>query len=465
MTIGRPVMLALAAAVLLACHGSARACSCAFGGGPPCQEFWRVDAVFSGKVLSRSSFSVEEKLGDSKYRREQVLARFSLGESYRGNVAGPEVEVVTGMGGGDCGYHFKEGERYLVYASRDARTGTLYAGICSRTRPLSEAAEDLDYFRSIPPAGSGSSITGRVIKQLIALADENQFTTSYVGGVKITAEGGGRRAETTTDQEGRYRIAGLAPGRYKVRADLPPNLNDAPEYEVEVADRGCAGADFYAQLDGEISGRVLDADGRPAVNVKVDLIPADGAASASPPARWRYTNHEGDYKIDWVPPGRFLLGVNLVGSQSGRCPYPRTYYPGAADPTGATVVEVGEGQKLSGQDMTLSLPTEEAAIEGVAVWPDGKPAAGSVLVLHNTERPYQVTVRQVAADAEGRFRLRGRAGCRYWLKASFDGRGANERGGEMVHGELLVEALAAPTKPVRVVLDSAGYECEHLTPR
>ena len=234
---------------------------------------------------------------------------------------------------------------------------------------------------------------------------------------------------------------------------------------MEVADRGCAGADFYAQLDGQISGRVVDADGRPAANVKVDVIPADEAASPSPQAKWRYTDHEGNYKIDWVPPGRFLLGVNLVGSQSDRCPYPRTYYPGAADHAGATVVEVGEGQKLSGRDITLSLPPEEAVIEGIAVWPDGGPAAGAVVVLHNTERPYQVTVRQVAVDTQGRFRLRGLAGCRYWLKASYDGRGADGVAGEMKHGELQVEALAAPSEPVRVVLGSPGYECEHRLPR
>src|SRR5687768_6517043 len=103
MMVGKLFMLITAAGILLACSSSARACSCAFGGGPPCQEFWRADVVFTGRVLSRSVFAVEEGRGDSKYERQQVLVRLSLGDSYRGEAAGPDVEVVTGLGGGDCG--------------------------------------------------------------------------------------------------------------------------------------------------------------------------------------------------------------------------------------------------------------------------------------------------------------------------------------------------------------------------
>src|ERR1041385_658039 len=42
---------------------------------------------------------------------------FNVLSSYRGNVSG-KVSVLTGLGGGDCGFDFETGKQYLVYASR-----------------------------------------------------------------------------------------------------------------------------------------------------------------------------------------------------------------------------------------------------------------------------------------------------------------------------------------------------------
>ena len=68
-----------------------------------------------------------------------------------------EIEVVTGQGGGDCGYPFQVGVDYVVYARRNAE-GQLETGICSRTRTLAQAAEDLDYFRGMANGPETSQI-------------------------------------------------------------------------------------------------------------------------------------------------------------------------------------------------------------------------------------------------------------------------------------------------------------------
>jgi hypothetical protein len=52
------------------------------------------------------------------------------------------VVVFTGSGGGDCGFPFRRGESYLVYASANT-DGWLGTGICGRTAELSRAAADL----------------------------------------------------------------------------------------------------------------------------------------------------------------------------------------------------------------------------------------------------------------------------------------------------------------------------------
>src|SRR5262249_40454290 len=53
------------------------------------------------------------------------------------------IEVWTPFG--NCGYDFQPGETYLVYADEDEETDLLSTGVCTRTRRLSDAGEDLAY--------------------------------------------------------------------------------------------------------------------------------------------------------------------------------------------------------------------------------------------------------------------------------------------------------------------------------
>src|SRR5262245_56100885 len=113
------ISLSIATALLALSISDVKACICDVV-GPPCDEYWQSQAVFAGKVIKKSTFYVEEGEGDSKHKYQQVLVRFSIEQVFKG-VAGGEVEIVTGLGGGDCGYHFKDGERYVVYAIRSGQ--------------------------------------------------------------------------------------------------------------------------------------------------------------------------------------------------------------------------------------------------------------------------------------------------------------------------------------------------------
>ena len=80
------------------------------------------------------------------------VVRLRVGEVLSGVDAGQkEIEIATGSGGGDCGYEFQTGVEYVVYAYKNAE-GRLETNSCSRTRPLSEANEDIEYFRAMSHA-------------------------------------------------------------------------------------------------------------------------------------------------------------------------------------------------------------------------------------------------------------------------------------------------------------------------
>ena len=84
---------------------AAQACSC-MSSGSPCENFGSASAVFSGTVTAtRQREKPNSNADDIGYTR---LFKFSVEQSFLG-VDTTEVEILTGLGGGDCGYPFHVG--------------------------------------------------------------------------------------------------------------------------------------------------------------------------------------------------------------------------------------------------------------------------------------------------------------------------------------------------------------------
>src|SRR4051794_27055625 len=125
-------LLLLSAAVLTSA-APAEACSCV-APGPACEAYWQASAVFVGRVTSISPAQAPQ--GRAQFLRSRRVA-LEVAEPFA-RVAGRTIEVLTGSGGGDCGFPFKEGTAYLVYAS-PGESGALLVSACSRTRALPDA--------------------------------------------------------------------------------------------------------------------------------------------------------------------------------------------------------------------------------------------------------------------------------------------------------------------------------------
>lgn len=446
----------LTAVVLLVSFTDATACSCAES-GPPCQSFWTADAVFSASVISKSMTTVDSDV-DLKRKEQQVAVRLLVEDVFRGSLGGNDVEILTGMGGGDCGYNFEKGRKYLVYAYE--HKGKLYASICSRTRLLSEAKDDLAYFRNLPPENSGGSILVKVIKRSPPLNENSNYEVKPMPGVRIVAEASEQTYEGKTNSEGQFEFRNLPPGKYKVSSDIPRTERNYWQTEATIEDRTCFGVEFWNNVEGTISGTVFDENGNPARGVKVDLIDLADATNQSPDGRLRYTTPEGRYELQNIPPGKYLLGVNLIGAPSSQCPLVRTFYANPNSPI-AGYVEVKQGDELKGYDIRLLPGGAERTIEGIVVWPNGKPAVRASVRLANGFEPHYGIGDPKGVDPEGRFVLKGMEGCRYWIYAfTYGGRisaNSNETE-EMRHAEPVILTLTnQPTAPLRLVLTSPGF--------
>ena len=130
---GSALLLAPLIGVQLATgSGRAHACSCR-PNPPPLEALDGSAAVFSGKVVSSGTFSFEH------YWSVEI----EVDTVWKGPVTSTTFVYTTY--GPTCGYEwFERGKDFLVYAYEGYESDeTLYASLCSRTRPFEYAEEDL----------------------------------------------------------------------------------------------------------------------------------------------------------------------------------------------------------------------------------------------------------------------------------------------------------------------------------
>ena len=151
------------------------ACSCK-APPPPKEAMETMAAVFAGNVLK---VETDEKA-------HQVQVSFDTSRVWKGDVA-KTVTVITS--GGTCGFGFHEGDSYLVYAYDHG--GQFNTNICTRTKVLSHAKEDLDALGegkavdggpgATKPATKPSDQTAGRVKQLQTGIKNFSLAISYMG--------------------------------------------------------------------------------------------------------------------------------------------------------------------------------------------------------------------------------------------------------------------------------------------
>ena len=370
-----------------------------------CEAFARAEAVFIGSV--RSSSVVKTSNENDSF--PQIAYRFSIEQNFFG-VEGQEVEIITGRGGGDCGFAFGRNVAYLIYAHRNSTTGKFSTSICTRTRPVSEADEDLTYIRAAMKETPGVTISGLVQRYHPDRREEQRGPA--LAGQTIIVAGKDREHRVVTNTDGRYVVADLSAGKYEVRLELADGLwTRTPKIEVSVSQRGCADVGFLVETDGRIAGKVVDAAGNGLTPVHLEALRID----TNDPVKTNYqeyasTESSGEFLFRGLPPGRYVFRITHAQSQL----YKFAYYPNVQATTHAFAVEVGEGQKVDRVELRLSPPAREFLLPGVVVWPDGRPAAGIDVRWGIPNENFHPSTK---TDSEGRFTVRLFAGFTFWINA------------------------------------------------
>jgi hypothetical protein len=115
-----------------------------------------------------------------------------------------------------------------------------------------------------------------------------------------------------------------------------------------------------ATFNGRIRGRVALSSGEPFRGL-VDIV-AHGHRRQLPQSP-AFTNEAGEFAFSALPPGDYLLGINLLRQPQSGAPFAPTYFPGTTDRSLATPVTVGAGTEHAGIDWVVSSRLREGSME------------------------------------------------------------------------------------------------------
>jgi hypothetical protein len=130
------------------------ACSCYLPPTPQ-EALQNANVVFRGIVTKVEDVEDEES---ADYRPIGKRIVFHVGTVWKGPHE-KELIILTGSGGGDCGFEFVVAGDYLVYAYADKKAKGYYTDVCTRTRDVAWLTDSQNAQEDFQALGLGTPIT------------------------------------------------------------------------------------------------------------------------------------------------------------------------------------------------------------------------------------------------------------------------------------------------------------------
>jgi hypothetical protein len=166
---------------------------------------------------------------------------------------------------------------------------------------------------------------------------------------------------------------------------------------------------------GYIEGRLIAPDGRKYEDVWVTATRAD-AENEFQSLGDTDTDKHGRFKIS-VPPGQYVVGVNVIRPPSDPFPFRKTYAPSADSFASAQIYRVADREHVRA-DINLKPPLSGRTIPVGVIWPDGRPVEDANVWLTEAGDPDIVVNTAVShTSADGTFTLKGVAQTDYVVHA------------------------------------------------
>lgn len=209
---------------------------------------------------------------------------------------------------------------------------------------------------------SNSSISGKVTigdkgvsGMVVALANAIPSASINITGFKAI-----------TDAEGNYQIKNVPPDSYQVLVSAPAYVQSERTSIVIGKNEVIENIDIALVRGGVITGKVVDADGRPVVEEEIflsSITPTRGL----PFLRTNRTDDRGVYRAFGLPAGRYKVSAgkdsisSFLRTTTGHV---RTYHPNTVNASDATVISVNEGSETTNVDIVLGSQVSKYVARG-----------------------------------------------------------------------------------------------------
>ena len=235
-------------------------------------------------------------------------------------------------------------------------------------------------------------------------------------------------AKTTTDDDGKYQLTGLAAGQFTIMPlakAFVMNTSGAytqPGQSITVGeDETITKIDFALVRGGVITGRITDTDGRPVIGERVNVIAKDASDTGRPVTMFdgprNKTDDRGIYRIYGLGPGNYKVSIGQAAGAGGVAimglggtQYTKTFYPGVTEEAKATVLEINEGTEISNIDIVAGKSGRGFSVSGRVVDADSGQPIPNVFVVHSslneaTQQLGGINFTGGQSDANGKFHL------------------------------------------------------------
>jgi len=338
------------------------ACTCVGAHGAKTMRdvaVWYSEGSNAGKVIFEGSVEKQELKAGTIGAPSNAMSMTTSGahravsisvlRSYRGQAIG-NVIVLTGVGGGDCGFDFQTGKQYLVYADRISPE-SLFTSICTGTSPVEHAGPALRLLRGEAPSDDdlldpesyykkfGSQWTGTACGR-VSKPDGSPVDKASVEMTQVRDEPLPPMSASDPDlskPDGSFCVQYITPGKYLLTAEKTdydadirwmgyyPGVakhSEAVPIEVHAGDN-LADLRFTVRRQSvyTVSFRIVTPDGSPLplerLGVSIDSPERDALSYHLTQNR----SEEGYYTVGYVPPGRYLVRTYIQPDfTSGKVP-------------------------------------------------------------------------------------------------------------------------------------------------
>ncbi len=215
----------------------------------------------------------------------------------------------------------------------------------------------------VPPQAGLEIALGR----RLALEGVVRARGQAVGDAEVTIAGASGTRTAKSGPDGAFSFAGLAEGRYALRAVHDSDAAYLDGVMVTAGDGGTGVVTVELQPATSVSGKLRERGGKPIAGGEVTLAEADGA----PLPRAATTDNEGNFRFVAVLPGSYVVGAHAEGF------YPAEPKPLRVGKSAATLeLRLDPGATVEGRVIDEhAQPVADAAVEVSGEAPDGTPIA------------------------------------------------------------------------------------------